>query len=373
LTPFPRTDKVIGAERAARLVPELGSAVIVNPYAVLDAFLTLLRLLVGLFTLLAGAAAWRRSLSAPTPEARTAVEDQSYLLYSLALLLLALNLLSWPLLYLLLQSYVPQWPGVMCVYGVTQVGTGSLGPARFLPGLLRALQLAKPALVFLGGLWLVLYLLNRRTRTAPLTPRVLGVVTLLGLFAVADAAAEGAYLVIPKQEEFPSAGCCSEAFDRETSSARFLPPVLLRDQQRPWLWGAYYAVNGAMVLGLWHAARRARSGDARLDLALLLAGAAVALPVSAAFLVEVVAPTLLHLPYHHCPYDLIPEAPESLVGVALFFLGSGCVGWAFLADRLGRGEETRAFLPAAVGRLLGLALFGYLGSLVLMSVEVALA
>jgi hypothetical protein len=95
-----------GGPAGARLivVPELGSAVIVNPYAVLDAFLTLLRLLVGLFILLAGAAAWRRSFSAPTSEVRTAVEDRSYLLYSLALLLLALNLLSWPLLYLLLQS-----------------------------------------------------------------------------------------------------------------------------------------------------------------------------------------------------------------------------------------------------------------------------
>jgi hypothetical protein len=39
--------------------------------------------------------------------------------------------------------------------------------------------------------------------------------------------------------------------------------------------------------------------------------------VNGVFLVEVAAPRLLHLPYHHCPYDLVPGAPESLVGVAL--------------------------------------------------------
>ena len=55
-----------------------------------------------------------------------------------------LGLASWPLLYLLLQSYVPEWPDVMCIYGVTRVGAGSVGASRFLPGLVTALQVLKP-------------------------------------------------------------------------------------------------------------------------------------------------------------------------------------------------------------------------------------
>src|SRR5262245_51215368 len=132
---------------------------ILNSYAVLAAFVAVLRLLLSLLVLGLGVAAGR----AAAPDAREAREGRGYLVFLLAVLLLVLNLASWPLLYLLLQSYVPEWPGVMCIYGVTQIGTDSLGPSRYLPDLLRLLQLTKPALAFAGGAWFVLYLLNRRT------------------------------------------------------------------------------------------------------------------------------------------------------------------------------------------------------------------
>src|SRR5262249_49616077 len=149
-----------------------------------------------------------------------------------------LNLLSWPLFYLLLQSYVPEWEGVMCIYGVTRIGAGSVGPARFLPPLVTALQAVKPALVFLSGAWFVLYLINRGTRTAPLTGRVHLLVLAAGLLGVADAAAEGAYLVIPKKEVFLSTGCCTAAPEE---SSRFLPAAWFQESDSG-LWTAYYAV-----------------------------------------------------------------------------------------------------------------------------------
>src|SRR5207302_10144316 len=146
---------------------------ILNAYAVLDSFTTALRLALGLFVL--GLALWhgRRRSAKHTVEGRQRLEDRGYLLFLAAGVLLALNVLSWPLLYLLLQSYVPEWPGVMCIYGVTRVGEGSLGPARHLPDLLRVVQWMKPVLVFVGGAWFVLYLMNRRTATAPLVGRLL--------------------------------------------------------------------------------------------------------------------------------------------------------------------------------------------------------
>ena len=124
---------------------------ILNPYAVLALALSLLRLAVALPVVGLGVRAWRAGRVEFATDARTGQEDRNYLLYLLGLLVLGLGLGSWPLLYLLLQSYVPEWPGVMCVYGVTRVGTGSPGPSRFLPPLLQFLQLAKPALVFGGG------------------------------------------------------------------------------------------------------------------------------------------------------------------------------------------------------------------------------
>ena len=48
-------------------------------------------------------------------------------------------------------------------------------------------------------------------------------------------------------------------------------------------------------------------------------------------------------------------------------------GWACLAAWLGRRRETLPLLPGMVGRLLYLALVGYLGALMMTSVELALA
>src|SRR5688572_24635059 len=104
---------------------------ILNSYTILCAFIAVLRLLLGLGVLALAAGAWRR-----LPGDRDRLEDRSYFVFLLTLTLLALNLASWPLLYLLLQSYVPHWAGVMCVYGVTRVGEGSVGPARLLPDVL---------------------------------------------------------------------------------------------------------------------------------------------------------------------------------------------------------------------------------------------
>ena len=342
---------------------------ILNSYAVLDGFVGLLRAVLALAVLGLAVIAllgWRR---ARQPEDRKALEDRCYLLFLLAGLLLLLDVLSWPLFYLLLQSYVAEWPGVMCVYGVSRIGTGSIGPARFLPTLVTALQTAKPVLVFLSGAWFVLYLLNRRTRTAPLTGRVLGLVLAAGLLALADAAAELTYLAIPKKEEFLSGGCCTPAFDDQASPARLLPGEWVGPEQLPWLYAAYYAVNGCMILALAAGARLCRLRLPGPSLAVLLGLALASGAVNAVFLVEAAAPRLSRLPYHHCPYDLIPRAPESLVSVGLFLAGSFAVGWGCTAAWLGGAVETRPLLPGTVGSLLRLGVVVYAGSLLLMSVD----
>jgi hypothetical protein len=346
--------------------------VILNSYAVLTAFVGLLRLCLGLLVLGVGAFAWRAWRRPVTPEGRTALEDRCYLVFLLTLLLVGLNLASWPLLYLLLQSYVPEWPGVMCIYGVTQIGKHSLGASRFLPSLLALLQWTKPLLGFAGGAWFVLYLLNRRTPTAPLLGRLFVVLVPLGTLAAADAAAELAYLTIPKKEVFAPGGCCVAATE-EGDTARFVPPVLVGDAARPWLYAAYYGTSLALLLALLAATRRPHATPGPLGLALLLLGGAAVLAVSGLFLVEVAAPTLLHLPYHHCAYDLIPQVPEAVVAVALFLAGCFFLGWAGVARWLGRCPETEPFLAGEVRGLLRLSFWSYLASLAMLTLELALA
>jgi hypothetical protein len=345
--------------------------VILNEYAVLDAFLSLLRLGLGLLVVWLGFVAWSCWRPSLQPEARKALEDRCYLLYLLAGLLLTLNVLSWPLFYLLLQSYVSEWAGVMCIYGVTRVGLGSVGSSRFLPPLLTALQATKPALVFLSGAWFVLYLVNRHTRTAPLTGRVLLVLLAAAVLAAGDAAAELTYLAIPKKEEFLSTGCCSAAFDVGGGPSRFVPRALLGGHGGIWLYAAYYAANAGMIAGLAWCVRRCRGGLPAGWLAALAVAALLCAAVSAAFLIEEAAPRLLRMPGHHCVYDFVPRAPGGVAAIALFAVATFCVGWGCTVGGLGGGDEARPFVPGMIAGLFRLAVCAYVGSAVLLTVGLA--
>jgi hypothetical protein len=338
---------------------------LLNAYAVLAVFFAALRLLLAVLLVGVSASAWLALAPRPTDGRRLVLETRQHLIFSAGLILLAVSLASWPLLYLLLQSYVPEWPGVMCIYGVTRVGEGSTGVGSFLPGLISFVQALKPALVFAGGAWLVLYRLNHRTKSAPVLGRVLFASAGLGLLQGAEAGAEMAYVLIPKKEEPVAVGCCTAGLARAPDP--WLPEFLTREEARPWISASYYGMNIAVILLLARALWRGSN-----TLAPLLAALAAA-PVSAVFLVEVAAPTVLHLPYHHCPYDLIPAAPDVLVGVAFFLCGLFAVGWACVAAWIGDCAETRPLLPQTIHGLLHTAFICYLGSLVLMSLELALA
>lgn len=340
---------------------------VLNAYAVLLLLVNALRLPMALFVVVCGCATLQRSRGSLGPERRTALEDRSYLLMMLAMWLVLLNASSWPLFYALLQSYVPEWPDVMCIYGITRIGIGSLGPSRFLPGLIAAIQLLKPLLLFLCGSWLVVYWLNRLTVTSVLMRRVLAGVLFVGIASVADATLEASYVLTPKREDVPSVGCCTMISTPSPSATD-----ATSGEQGDWLYAAYYGSNILMIAALFGQVAITRARPSRLWLGGAFAGMVLSTAVSYLFLTEIAAPRILHLPHHRCAYDLITAAPESIVGIALFVLASLSVGWAGVAEWFGRHEATRDTLPGMLRKILFMALFGYVCSLVLFSVELAL-
>jgi hypothetical protein len=345
---------------------------ILNPYAVLSIFFGLLRLTGGAVLLALGLASGRR-FGRSNPEQRHALEDRTHLLFQLALLLLGLSVLSWPLWYLLLQSYVAAWPEVMCIYGVTQVGRGSVGIARVLPHLVMALHATKPVLVFLGGTWLLLHWANRRGSASPLLRRVLWAAVLLGGAAGLDALIELAYVVIPKREQFPPVGCCIATFGLADRAARFPAGGLFEQPWRSWLHVAYCAAALGTTALLSCATFRARAGVSGRRCMACLAAVAVASPVLWCFWVEIAAPALLGLPLHHCLYDLAIQVPESTVAMGLVVLANLSVAWACVLRWWGRCGETANFVDRAIGRCMAVALFGYVGSTLMVAVAMAMA
>jgi hypothetical protein len=119
-----------------------------------------------------------------------ASEERRPLLALVAAALLGVAALSFPLHYLLLESWVPRWPGIMCVEGVRRIGAGTLGAARWLPGIVAALDLSRILVVFAAGAWLVL-------RRGPFARRAAWAAILLGLVAALDGGAALAYVLLP--------------------------------------------------------------------------------------------------------------------------------------------------------------------------------
>jgi len=329
--------------------------VILNAFSVLAAFAAVLRVALGAVIVVAGVAALRRRAEKG--------EERYFLLASLGGALVALGIASWPLFYLVLQSYVPEWPGVMCIEGVTRIGAGSIGASAALPPLLKGLEIAKPAVVFACGAWIVLHLAARRAKDGPAGGRALAALLLCGALATADAAAELAYLGIPKKETFLASGCCSVA---AAPAVRANPAG---GGGTTFLSAAFWSVGVALVAVLTAAARglgQAPSGRRWLAAALALAAASV--PAGAGFLGAVAAPAFLHLPDHRCPYCLIAGAPEALLAIALFLGGAFAVGWAAVAWWLARDGSGRTLAVP----LLRWARFGYAGALLMVAVRMAI-
>jgi len=345
--------------------------VLLNGYAVVSLFLCAVRFVLAALAVGVGFVAWRSSCRPLNDAQVETLERRSYLLLLTASVLFVLNVTSWPVFYLMLQSYVREWPTIMCIYGVTQIGAGTIGPSRFLPGLVTSLQWIKPLVVFSSGAAGVLYLINRRTQTAPLQNRVLLAVLLTGAVTLADAAIEAAYLTIPKSEIHVAGGCCTTSIERIRQAEQFTPDTHIDAQQQPYLAGGFYGLNAAIIVGLLLRVIRPRS--AGVGTTLLSAGALLSIPVSLLYLVEVAAPRILGLPFHHCAYDLVSVAPESLLAAVLFLSGLLCVGWSSVAVWCGRCDETHRFLDQYIARLRFLAMFGFTGALLMIGIEMLVA
>lgn len=338
-----------------------------NAYAIVDGFVALLRCVfalavmgLGIVSLRAG---WGRESAAQ--ELR---EDRSYLLVSLTTLLVGLNVISWPLLYVFLQSLVPRLPGAMCIYGVTQIGAGTDGISRFLPGMVQMLQILKPAQVFLGGAWLVLYRINRQTLRGSLWRRVFIVQIFVGLLALTDGILEASYLAIPKREEFRTSGCCTAAINRGSSAGREMSVSIGSPEYSREMTAIYYGVQFAVVGGIC-SIRRASDRRRLTGLLVLTLGS---IPITVLFLVEVAAPAVLRLPYHRCLYDLIPRAPDMLLGIVCHAAGVFAVGWAFVAGCLGRTAETAKVAAGEERRWLTVARDVLIAALLVVTTELVL-
>jgi len=319
---------------------------------IFTSFLTLVLLIVG-----AGSSLFLRSKEKEQAgrEHETSIENRLYLVFLLVAAALLCRGLSWPLFYLMLQSFIPDVPGAMCIFGTTQV----------MPALIRSLEVFKPILFFLIGAWFILYGIDRSTKAYSLTRRKFLFFWVLCLLAGLDAIGDMALAITYAPPGIPVT-CCTVIGDIQFPVARIKTPAILGTRGGELGTVLYHAIHlvtvGIVALLLvtrrWEAYCKGHAGALWLSLFLGVGG----IVITWMAMIDRIGPILMKLPHHHCPYCLLQYVPVSIAFLGLELFGTFSLGWAFIAGTLGRTEETQATSSEWVRRLWKSACFCLLTS-----------
>ena len=293
-----------------------------------------------------------------TPEERTLLEDRSYLVLLILAIVLMMRLINWPLFYATLQSFITDVEGAMCIFGVTQVK----------PGLTRFLELLKPINFFLIGGWLLLHFLDRGTKTSPLMRRKLLLLSVIGLFVLFDSIGDILLMIRIVPESLVS--CCTTITDILNRPTRATPESIFGPEYAQPLQALFFITHLALMglIGVTLKSKIFRRPILGLLFLFSLLNAILFLLSQ----IEVFAPRMMHLPFHHCLYCLWQYVPDSIIMYLLFILGTFSVGWAFTTDLFGKIGEASDLLPNYLRKIYWFAFFFLSASLILLIIHLLL-
>ncbi|MDI6776494.1 MAG: hypothetical protein QMD03_04505 [Syntrophales bacterium] len=320
---------------------------ILNPFSIVMLLVASISIILGLYgsiLLLKVIIAGKRYPH--TSEKHTGYETGTNRVISLAAIVLALRLFSYPLFYATLQSFVKDIEGAMCIYSVTQV----------LPRLCGFLEIIKLLIFFSIGQWLILHFLTRQNKTAgSLTSRKLKLLLGVSIGIVAESMGELIFfLSLPAGSHIPVT-CCTSKIDSPERISAILSGYLLGHQYEQPLLLFYYLSNLFLLgmIGYFLRRRRlaVRGAVRRRSVGLVFSISLMNLFLTVLALPEVIGPRLMNLPYHHCPYCLLQYVPDSFLMIALFILGTCGIGWAFGLEMITRDKETPRNLPGYLDKL----------------------
>lgn len=247
-----------------------------------------------------------------------------------------LELLTWPILYVTLQGYVPRTRGAMCLLGVMQAGAP----------LTDLLLIAYPiAALFVLGSVLLLRMEGAGAGLLPASGRRMGA-WFMGQALVSIIAGALAYVYVFSDKGEREVSCCTIVLPEAPLAAaleRLTPGLDM---------ALFYCGAAGLLLALLGAHRRP---ERRLSVAGLVLAALIVPPAIVRGLFHGVAPALLGQPDHPCLYDVLPRYPDTVWALAgLFF------AWIVtLLSALGR-VALRPSNPASLARTLSRWLYAAL-------------
>lgn len=246
-----------------------------------------------------------------TEEQKYASEQKYYLLGMIGVIILLARMFNVPLFFWMLQSLVPYCPGAMCSYGVINVAAPYSSIALIL----------KIILPFIYGVWLILEVANRRQPLLPFIKNLaLSFIILLLPLVMVDSVVD-IFLVASIRPVY--APCCSSIYNIDppfSPSAIFGPAFGMS------------IVILTIILSLSLIALQLFESRSRYIPFISLG---LSLIVSLLYLVTIhdtLAPLVLGLANHHCPYCLFQEFPDTAFFATLFWIGVASVGWRIILE-----------------------------------------
>ncbi|MFQ5688112.1 MAG: hypothetical protein ACE5GV_15800 [Candidatus Scalindua sp.] len=299
-------------------------------------------------------------------EAKSRLEEKGYLIFLLACVVLSVRMFAWPWFYFMLQSFVSEVPGAMCVFGVTRV----------LPDTVTFLQIIKPISFFIMGGWLLCYYVDKSIPTSPLARRnLLFLLPICGVL-LADSIVDIYYVI--RMKPLISVSCCATFFDTPLRPSALIPKAILGRDFQQTLFIAFYTTNTILIILLFTSLSRkwqslaSLPGNVMLYSQVVIAG--INIPVVIISFFENIGPTLMQLPLHHCIYcfmgkGIVPDAPVIL---GLFVIGTFAIGWMVILRLICRNGETQPVTGKLIRKVNGLSVFCLLAFIIMVTIHLIL-
>jgi hypothetical protein len=316
---------------------------ILNVWSITILFMSVLSLLLVIWGGISSFILYRRWGRSFTQEGKVELENRSYLVLLIIVVVLLMRLVNWPLFYATFQSFISDIEGAMCIFGVTQVK----------PGLTRFLELLKPVTFFFIGGWLILNRLDRATKTSPLMRKKMLLLSFICLFVLVDSLGDILLILGIAPESLVS--CCTTVTDILNRPTRTTPVSIFGPEYGRPLQTLYFITHLAL-LGFIGANLKFRIFR-RPVLGFLFLFSILNASLFLLSQIEVFAPAMMHLPFHHCLYCLWQYVPDSIFLFGFFSLGTFSVGWGFTTELFGRKEEAADLLLVYVRRIYSVAFF----------------
>lgn len=336
---------------------------IINIYTLIMLFVALVSLCLGGFLFYATLKMLLRFEPTAALETKSKFEQKGYLIFLLACVILSVRMLAWPWFYFMLQSFVPEVPGAMCMFGVTQI----------LPSTVTFLQIIKPVSFFIMGGWLLCYYVDKSTPTAPLARQNLFFLLLVCGVLLADSITDVYYVL--RMKPLMSVSCCATFFDVPLRPSAMIPQAIFGRPFQKILFVLYYLINIILLALLFLMLSKKWLLFTALNRKIVLYSLAIIgivnIPIVIYTHIENIVPRLMQLPYHHCIYcfmgkGVVPDAPVML---GLFVIGTFAIGWMGILRMLCMNAETQPVTEYLLKKVNSLSAFCLLASLMMVTIH----